>query len=62
MGTPTKKRPGGNTSRTRNEALERPLPAPRPRVVRHAAEDLRVGKRVPKRGRAVRATEARKKD
>ena len=62
VGTPTKKRPSGNTGRTRNEALERPAPAPRRSGPKQPAENLRVGRRVPKRGRAVRASESRKKD
>jgi len=61
-GTPTKKRPAGGTSLTANAALERPAPPPAPKPPRPAPTKTRAGRRVPKQGRAVRASEAERRD
>ena len=56
---PTKKRPAGETSLTKNHELERPAPPNRPRAQK--PQDLRVGKRTPKRAKKVQRARSAKK-
>jgi len=59
--SPTKKRPAGETSLTWNVELEKPAP-PRPNRPRaQKPEDLRVGKRTPKRAKQLRRARSAKK-
>jgi hypothetical protein len=59
--TPTKRRPSGETSITRNAALERPAVRPPHRPSVRPAEDLRVGTRKPKRAKKVERARSAKK-
>ena len=59
--TPTKKRPAGETSLTRNLELQKPAPPPEHRPRPQKPVNLRTGKRKPKQARTVSRTLSAKK-
>jgi hypothetical protein len=58
---PTKKRPAGETSLTWNLELEKPPPPPPNRPRAQKPQNLRVGKRTPKRAKKLRQARSAKK-
>jgi hypothetical protein len=60
--TPTKKRPAGETSLTWNLELEKPPPPTPNRATHQKPENLRVGKRTPKRAKKIIRARSAKKD
>jgi hypothetical protein len=58
---PTKKRPAGETSLTWNLELERPAPPPPNRPTPQRPENLRAGKRKPKRAKKLKQALSPKK-